>query len=331
MTSPHIDAADDAIEYLEKNKVSLPITPIPIVTPQKKLHIVFICEQKIVHYFEDYINTFHNLFEVTIILFNVMEVTEEYMRDQIEKGLHKERFYIFMQYIPPHVLQNIDFYQSIGCKMGIFNTEQLSNKKNAWMINCQHPFFYRVDYSEVNLFILSNENGLNQKKIHLPYQVHLREISHQEIPKDRDVCIIFPYMSERRYKIITELKEKGISVDIIRGFREVRDAELFRYKVLLNVHFADDFNIFEEMRCVRAIFNQMIVVSEKSWYDDLHLLRRHFLVCEYDHIVAKVIDVMVHYDMYHSHLFRSFDKLMPIYDADLQAIARENVEKVWTA
>ncbi len=327
VSEPVSESVSEPVFESVSEPVSEPVSGVvPMKTALKKPRVVFICDRKIMCYFEDYINTFHNIFDVSIFLFNVVEMIDGFLGQHIIAGIQKETFYIFMQYVPPNVMGKLDLYIAEGFKMGIFNTEQLSKKENAWMINNQHPFFYRVDYSEVNLLVVANE--MNHKKIYLPYQLHLREIRSADVVKDKGVCIIYPYVSERRFKIINDLKEKGIQVDVIGGFGEGRDVELFRYKVLLNVHFDEDFNIFEEMRCVRAVFNQMIVVSEKSWYDDLHILRRHFLVCDYDKIVAKVIDVLVNYDLYHSHLFRSFDKLMPVYDADLQAIALENVGKV---
>jgi hypothetical protein len=326
MTDPDVFGRSKPISEPLSEHVSEPIEELTLKTALKKPRVVFICDRKIMCYFEDYINTFHNIFEVSIFLFTAVEMIDGFLGQQIIAGSQRETFYIFMQFVPPNVMEKLNLYIAEGFKMGIFNTEQLSKKEHAWMINCQHPFFYRVDYSEVNLLVIANE--MNHKKIYLPYQVHPREIRSTEVVKDRGVCIIYPYKSERRYKIINDLKAKGIQVDEISGFQEARDAELFRYKVLLNVHFADDYNVFEEMRCVRAVFNQMIVISEKSWYDDLHILRRHFLVCDYDQIVAKVVDVVVNYNLYHSHLFRSFDRLMPVYDADLQAIALENIAKV---
>jgi hypothetical protein len=328
-----IDTADDAIAYLESTKANtkestmsdLPLKP----ADQSRKNIIILCDRKILHFFEDYINSLHNLFHLSIFLYVEMDMVEKYLSQFMAMEERNMPFFIFMQYIPVNVMNQIQQYITHKFKMGIFNTEQLSKKEFSGMINAQHPFFYRVDYSEVNLLVVANE--LNHKKIYIPYQVHPREIHVGKVQKDRAICIISPSESPRRHKIIHDLQARGIQIDIVHGFREARDAELFRYKILLNVHYADDYNIFEEMRCVRAIFNQMIVISEKSWYDDIHLLRRHFLVCEYDQIVAKVVDVLINYDLYHSHLFRSFDKLMPVYDADLQAIAQENVEKVWTA
>ncbi len=315
------------------------------VKKEIKNNIVFICDRKIMSFFEDYINTFHHIFNVHIFLFSNTLQIKNYLdsftihndtennnnnennnneNNNIINNALKNTFFIFMQFLPSEIIENIHFYIKHQYKLGLFNTEQLSRAGYGKMINSYHPYFYRVDYSEVNLLVVANE----LKKVYLPYQVHHREI--KNYPKNADVCIVYPYKSERRYKIINELKNSGIHVDEISGFLGSRDEKLFRYKILLNIHFDDDYNIFEEMRCNRCIMNQMIVVSEKSWYDDLHLLRRHFLSVDYDKIVAKVKDVLINYDLYHSHLFRSFEQLLPVYDNDLQNIASENINKVFS-
>lgn len=286
----------------------------------KKQKIIFICDRKIISFFEDYINTFHNIFDVDIYLFldknNIKAYLDTFDQPHIP-------LFIFMQFIPNNICENIQYYIEHKYKLCIFNTEQLSRKNYNHIIHSYHPSIYRIDYSEVNLFIVANE----LKKIYLPYQVHYNEIFNY--PKTKDVCMIYPHNSIRRNKIIEELKSKNINVDIISGFLDSRDRELFQYKVLINVHFDEDYQIFEEMRCNRCIMNRMIIISEKSLYDDIHLLRRHFLVVNYKEIVDKVIDVLVNYDLYHSHLFRSFDKLLPIYDQDLQSIAIDNIKNIF--
>ncbi len=291
-----------------------------------KYTIIFICERKIIHFFEDYIHTFHHIFNVEIFLFNNNNQTKNYLDYfSLENNKHylKNSVFIFMQFIPNEIIENIQFYINHLYKLCLFNTEQLSRPTYAKTINSYHPYIYRMDYSEINLLVVANE----LKKIYLPYQVHHNEI--KNYPKTHDVCIIYPHNSKRRHHIINQLKDCGIRVDEIYGFLGTRDEKLFRYKILINIHFDEDYNIFEEMRCNRCIMNQMIVISEKSWYDDLHLLRRHFLICDYDKIVDKVKDVIINYNLYYSHLFRSFDQLLPIYENDLKSIATENINHIF--
>ncbi len=284
-----------------------------------KIKVAFICDRISFIYFEDYIHTFHNLFEVIIYLFNKEDDIPYFLENNYT-------FYIFLQFVPKIILNNLDFYKNNHYKLGIFNTEQLSRKGYAHMINNLDPYFYRVDYSEINLLVVAIE--LNHKKIYLPYQIHQREI--KNLPKIYDVCMIYPYKSEKRHKIINDLQSIGIHVDEISGFGDLRDNKLFQYKVLINVHYDNDYQIFEEMRCNRCIFNKMIVVSETSLYDDFHILKKHILVCDYDKIVNKVKDIIINYQLYYDHIFRSFDKLLPIYDNDFQNIANSNIQKVFT-
>lgn len=286
----------------------------------QKYKIIFICDRKIISFFEDYINTFHNIFDVEIYLFFDKDSIKSYLDHYINPHIP---IFIFMQFIPQNICDHIQFYIDHKYKLCVFNTEQLTRKNYNHIIHSYHRYIYRMDYSEANLFLVSNE--LN--KIYLPYQVHYNEI--RNIPKTKDVCMIYPHQSVRRNKIIEELKSKNINVDIISGFLGSRDNKLFQYKVLINVHYDQDYQILEEMRCNRCIMNKMVVISEKSLHDDIYLLRKHIIICDYQEIVDKVINVLHNYDLYYNHLFRSFDKLLSIYDNDLQSIANENIKSIF--
>ncbi len=282
---------------------------------EERKKILFICDKKIFHFFEDYINTFHHIFHVEIYLYT----KEEWLLPYLDSTFVTHPLIIFIQSIPSIIYHHIDTYIKKKYKIGLLNTEQLSRKEYALKINSYHPQIYRIDYSEINLLIVANE----LKKIYLPYQFHPREIINPI--KDKDVCMIYPHQSQRRLAVVDALRSRGVAVDFISGFGISRDQQLFRYKILINLHYDDDYQILEELRCNRCIFNRMIVVSEKSLYDDIHMLKRHFLSVPYNEIVDKVVDVVRNYDLYYTHLFESFNALLPIYQKDLERCAIQNI------
>ncbi len=287
----------------------------------RDIHIVFICDRKLIHYFEDYINTFHHIFHVEILLYhdpNMIHIDEG-------DGEKRKRLLIFLQSIPPNIYEQ---YAGSRYHIALLNTEQLS--RTSWNKRIPHGVIH-IDYSEANLLCLEKSGCGHGSRIYLPYQLHHREIRQYYQPKkSRDVCIIYPHTSERRHKVIRDLKERGVNVDIISGFGHSRDVELFQYKILINLHFSEEYKIFEELRCCRAIFHQMIVISESSLYDDLHLLRKHFISVPYECVANKVVDVLANYELYHSHLFHLFEThFLPIYEDTLIQTAHTNISSIF--
>ena len=100
-----------------------------------------------------------------------------------------------------------------------------------------------------------------------------------------------------RQKIINELQNKGINIDIISGWKKERDEKLFTYKILLNLCNEKDYKIFESLRCDRCIFNKMIVISDKK--DDMYsyYLKDYIIFEDYNKIADKAIEVLNNYDM----------------------------------
>ncbi len=287
----------------------------------KNIKLIFICEQKLIHYFEDYINTFHHIFNVEIFLYSNNNQIIYFLNNYYDLNNNFIHIFIFLQHIIPEINQNknniLEKY-----KICLLNTEQLSRKNYQNIINSYNPLIYIIDYSISNLTFIHNK----YKKIYLPYQIHHNEIKNYD--KINDICMIYPYKSQRRNNIIEKLKTRGINVNIISGFLGNRDKELLKYKILLNIHYDEDYKIFEELRCNRCVYNKMIVITEKSLFDDIYLLKKHLIICNYDEIVEKVIEVLNNYDFYYNYLFQSFDKYLNIYENDLKNICYENIYNI---
>ena len=115
-------------------------------------------------------------------------------------------------------------------------------------------------------------------------------------------------LSEERTKIMNDVLKTGISIDFIMGWGQQRDNDLFKYKILVNVQGGKrPYNIFEEMRCNRCIFNKMIIVTEKRKYLDDNPLRKYIIECESVDIPATLLHVLKNYKQIHQKLFADFD------------------------
>lgn len=185
----------------------------------------------------------------------------------------------------------------------ILNVEQLSIQSNTDNIMNNIPANIKlIDYSFSNIEYLKQ---LNRSYYYLPYQVNDSEIF--DYPKIHDVVTI-GWESQKRLNIRTQLLEKNIQVNHINGlFDGERDELLFKHKILVNVHFKEEYKVFEEMRCNRCIFNRMIVITEKSIYNENNRLKKHMIECEYSEIPDMVEKVLGSYDYYYNKLFAGFD------------------------
>ena len=235
---------------------------------------------------EDYIISFYKKLNAKILTFNTP--------NEIQK-LNKKDIYIFVKYIHKDQLEQLNEQTN---NVYLINTEQLSILSDKDRLNSYPKYIKILDYSKENL---KYYNGYYTK--FLQYQLNLDEI--YNLPKTKDICIMQPNvspMSEYRQKIIDNLKEKNIIVDLLSGWKKERDEKLFTYKILLNIGYSDKHKIFESLRCDRCIFNKMIVISEKKEDYENYYFKDYMIFEDYDKIADKTIEVLNNYDMYYKKL-----------------------------
>jgi hypothetical protein len=88
-------------------------------------------------------------------------------------------------------------------------------------------------------------------------------------------------------KILQGLRDAGITVNIVTSFGNTRDRELSKCRVILNIHYADDYSIFESVRCEPWLYIGTPVISENSWENDSHAIN-----VPYDQLVERTIEVL---------------------------------------
>lgn len=251
---------------------------------------IIICNENTFKYFEDYIRSVINLLKAKLVLFN----------SYINLSFSTNNNYIFIQNV------NNNFFKENSNNKNLFliNTEQLSVEKLRRQINNYPNNLIIIDYSIANLKYYKKEFI----KYLLPYQINYNEIFN--IAKNKDICLIGTQCSIpfNRQNIINLLKEKNINVDIVSGFNQLRDNNLFKYKIILNIgYFPDNYKIFESFRCDRCIYNKMIVISDMKDDIENYYLHKHIIFVNYNEIVDKVIDVINNYEDYYNNLFSNFE------------------------
>jgi hypothetical protein len=160
---------------------------------------------------------------------------------------------------------------SIG-KVSIFNTEQFSrknilqhfvNKFSEWPRN---TIVY--DYSTFNQNILQQFFPYADVRLLTETKISTNLLALKDVKKEFDFGHVGT-SSERRNTIISALRQQGFTVHQIDGlFGRERDAELAKCRCILNLHYADDYWVFEKARCCRWIAIGVPVLTEESHCDD---------------------------------------------------------------
>lgn len=243
---------------------------------------VLYCEKAYFQSYEDYINTFHRQFNIEI-----------YIVDDLDKiDYNQIDIYFFMARLP----QCIFFNRSI--KAIYINMEQLS--RNCHLVYCQTIKSFNIpiiDYNEGNCNLLPGSHLLRLQLQSSPYGSST--VTPFFIPSEKSYDVAFVgSMSPRRMEIITQIRNNGYKVNIITGWKEERDKEILKTKVLLNIHYADDYNIYESLRCDRFLFSDTIVVTEKSYLQESLDINDLLVVSDYNNLVSKVSDVLENYAIY---------------------------------
>ena len=157
-------------------------------------------------------------------------------------------------------------------KLIYYNIEQLT-RQNELDIILQVWFSGRIaeiwDYSAVNCEIL-------RKYLipcrHIPFTLTEKRLALYRplvfVKKEYDVGFC-GHLSPRRRFILEELLARGVSVFVLTAvFDGRRDRELAKCRIILNIHFADDYQIFERSRCETWLEIGVPVVSETSIDND---------------------------------------------------------------
>lgn len=192
----------------------------------------------------------------------------------------------------------------------LLNFEQTSAPDNVKKLNAYPKTLKMIDYSLRNIMNYPRDNYY-----YIPYMVNTDEIV--EFDKTKGF-IILGTPCKRRTEIINELNATSFI-----AFGKQRDDNLFRHKILVNIHQYEDYNVLEELRINRCVYNKMIVITENSGNIDYYDLKDYIIECEYKDIVKVAKDVLENYDYYYKKLFKNFDIIQ--HSINRKAIADKTI------
>lgn len=181
----------------------------------------------------------------------------------------------------------------------IFNTEQMSIEHWKNLLKEISSLYYLLDYSSENIKILSKSN-INIKTCLFPVLFNENMLFNYNTNNCEYDIVFIGCLTNRRLFIINKLYSKGIKIRLIRDVYDFNEKynEIFKAKILLNLHAFDDYKIFEFARCSISVFNSQIVLSENSIdiIEDAGELNSYILskinFSSYEDIVDKTVEIL---------------------------------------
>jgi len=209
---------------------------------------------------------------------------------------------------------------SNNCPKGSIKTDNNSNYliriDNFFQLNTNDII---IEYSIPNIInIGSNEyfQVFYNKLIYISPMLYTT-YNFNNTERNNNVLTTFYNPNESRRKTLLDtFVNNNIDVVNINNCFDINELQtiLLNTKILVNIHQTEHHHTFEELRCLPALLNGVIVISEKSpLYNDIPYSDM-IIWSSINDIVQVVRDVLNNYDMYHSSIFTSthktlFDKL----------------------
>ena len=251
-----------------------------------------LCYYKDYQYLCEWINTSFKDIEL-IIYYNDNEIFND-----------KNTYYISLRSMPllPNSKKKLIFNEELASKLpihgritpiinsyfkvGFINVEHLSDKYNL-EYNKKYllPEIDVYDYSLDNIKIYGYGNYISYK-INLTENNFLKSCINNT--KLYDISFV-GWPSNRRLHIINQLITLGYRVDIIATqFGKERDIRIGQSKLLLNIHLASEWLIYEAIRCERWRLAGMLILSETC----LSSPPDGIIECPYNKLVDKIKELL---------------------------------------
>jgi hypothetical protein len=223
------------------------------------------------------------------------------------------------------IINDNDYYIFVGLAYVIY---PIFNKKNVYYLNIEQltingthtkrdllsPIIKfkeknnnikLLDYSLANIEILKKYNITSQ---YFPYQYNNNEIFNYDKNIDSVICCTIGSRAICLFENLNKLIPNSIYIGRPPLWGQERDNILFKSKILINFHHIEkEYNILEEIRITRCIFNKIIIISEYSENYHFYPLHKYIIFCEYENLINKAKEVLDNYDDYYNTIYKDFD------------------------
>ena len=165
-----------------------------------------------------------------------------------------------------------------------------------------------IDYSIPNLHNISCSglfNDFSRKHIYIAPSIYENIYINTKNRNIQSLTTFINTNEPRRKSLLNNIKTKNLEHKNINNcFNKNKLQELYQNtKILINIHQTDHHDTFEEVRCLPALQNGVLIVSEKSPLNHLIPYNDLIIWSEYNNIIEKVKDVLDNYEEYYKLIF----------------------------
>ena len=285
-----------------------------------KIIIINITKNWVYRLYEEYIisikkfleENYKNLF--VEIFFYSDDLFDSVIFDNIYLKYYDKIFYTGDLEILKILLDKINYNYN---KLYFINVEQMSHPSYYNMIRNIDTNINIIDYSEENIPFF--KNIYNKVYLFPPY------FKEKKIFNKKNIDIISICNNDYRNKILKDIElNKIFNIFFIDNcYGDIRDKYFSESKIYVNIHCSTEHKTMELIRIVNLIMNKVIIISEKSIFDNLLFINKYILVCNNMKDLNKNInDILTNYNYLFNKIYGDFNK------EEYYQFIKENVDKL---
>jgi hypothetical protein len=178
---------------------------------------------------------------------------------------------------------------------------ELRIKKYFYRINdfINHPKIEFIDYSYENKILWKHLYNININTIMEPIYNPVKKIN-----KTIDIICLFncPYRNEFKNKYLSKLNNKYSIYNFNNHWNKRKKDVFTRAKIMINIHAGDNYIIGETFRINEALANNIIVISQNCYKNEL--LDKRIIFCDDKDIEDKCLEILNNYDYYYKNIYK---------------------------
>lgn len=178
-------------------------------------------------------------------------------------------------------------------RLNLLVTEQATRKDVIDEIASQcrmFPTLTLLHYSPANLQLIESAGACREhKQVFLPFLPceGWDDADEPEAGKNYDVAFIGGH-SERRMRMLSRIGSVYRVHVLPSAFKKIRQRMFAESKILINIHFTEQYRVLETMRCTEAILADTLVLSETSVHQNLTVIEQLIFFEPYDKLFQGV-------------------------------------------
>lgn len=245
----------------------------------------------------DSYNNYKNIIDPLIENYNYLNLIIIHTEEELYKYIINNKLLysnkIFINNISEEYIKKILIFKNLY----ILNTRLLVHDDLSYLANYNIKI---IDYS------ILNKNFLEKyKKIeYLPCQINNNLIINND--KIYDIVII-GIDTDYKKNIYENIKNKNINITNLNDYDKEKYNILSKYKILININNYTDDNIVYENICEHAIYNNVIVINDKTTLIYNDFLNNFVIDVPYNLLSDVAISSLENYNETYNNIYKYFD------------------------